>query len=166
MVWISVNTISTAKISAKQSAKQMLFAELLEASSVVSEFSAMDTNHDAKVKKGEWVVKYGSDKDFDAHDRNHDGVVSINEFKKVRDEAEVWQKALRHATCPHLSQPTSCSPAQPISWTLTLLPTLTLTAINDLKVAGAAKQEDSFSGIKSGACKETLPLFLLQTTSL
>ena len=49
------------------------------------EFKLVDRDNDNRISRPEWIDRFGDDSGFDAHDRNHDGTVSREEFMNYEE---------------------------------------------------------------------------------
>jgi len=52
----------------------------MTAQMVKAKYRMLDTNHDGKISREEWIARYGNDTGFLAYDLNGDGVIDADEF--------------------------------------------------------------------------------------
>ncbi|MGI4880080.1 MAG: EF-hand domain-containing protein [Janthinobacterium lividum] len=61
--------------------------------SMAARFTAMDTDHDGKLSKAEWIAGGRSERGFDMMDADHDGFLTMDEIKAGREKMRAMREA-------------------------------------------------------------------------
>ncbi|QYE34515.1 hypothetical protein KZX46_17375 [Polymorphobacter sp. PAMC 29334] len=60
---------------------------------MVSRFAGMDTDHDGKVSKAEWLAAGRQERGFEMMDADHDGFLTMDELKAGREKMRAMREA-------------------------------------------------------------------------